>query len=60
MTIAEAIKLIRADVDDEDVEWISPLGKAYKLSFEALKRVRELRRNGKPDRYSILPGETGE
>jgi len=33
---------------------------ALKLDIEALRRVKSLRLTGKPDRYSILPGETEE
>jgi hypothetical protein len=33
---------------------------AIQLGIEALKRVKELRVSGKPDRYSILPGEDPE
>jgi len=43
MTIDEAIKLIQGDIDNEDVEWDSPIGRAYKLSFEALKRCKRAR-----------------
>ncbi len=31
---------------------------ALALGIEALKRVESHRLHGKPDRYSILPGET--
>ena len=55
MKLEKAIKLIQADIDDEDVEWNSPLGRAYKLSFEALKRIIEFHEDDE-----LLPGETKE
>jgi len=55
MTIDEAIKLIQADINDEDVEWDSPLGRAYKLSFEALKDVKK---NRQGTFTILLPGES--
>jgi len=58
MTIDEAIKLIQVDIDDENVEWDSPLGRAYKLGFEALKRHRNDRDDGTIDFDDFLPGET--
>jgi len=58
MTIDEAIKLIQADIDDDDVDWNSPLGEAYKLGFEALKAEEKRRRFAIPDRANLLPGET--
>ena len=58
MTIDEAIKLIQADIDDEDVEWNSPLGEAYKLGFEALKFVKRLRTHDDDFVIIKLPGET--
>ena len=57
-TIDEAIKEIQADIDNEDVEWDSPLGRAYKLSFEALKAVKDLRNAGLWPLTKILPGES--
>ena len=60
MTIDEAIKLIQADIDDEDVEWSSPLGEAYKLGFEALKIIRHIREIDIPCSIGTLPGETKE
>ncbi|GAI63967.1 unnamed protein product, partial [marine sediment metagenome] len=51
-------KLIQADIDDEDVEWDSPLGRAYKLSFEALKRLVAWRNDNDEDLLWDLPGET--
>lgn len=58
MTVDEALKEIQADIDNEDVEWDSPLGRAYKLSFEALKRVKEHRAEFGNIPYINLPGET--
>ena len=58
MTINEAIKLIQADIDDEDVEWDSPLGEAYKLGFEALKRFQDWRFVKSHLASELLPGET--
>jgi len=60
MTIDEAIKLIKKDVDDEDVEWNSPLGEAYKLSFEALRQIKQIRVYAKELYLPLLPGETEE
>ena len=57
ITIDEAIKLIQSDIDDESVEWNSPLGEAYKLSFEALKRVKSHREYKIPSSAILLPGE---
>jgi hypothetical protein len=57
MTIDEAIKLIQADIDDKDVEWDSSLGEAYKLSFEALKRIKVLRASELASPRTRLPGE---
>jgi hypothetical protein len=60
MTIDEAIKTLSDSlvgvemVDDPD------LPDALKLGIEALKRVKSLRASGKPDRWSILKGETKE
>jgi len=60
MNIDKAIKLIQLDIDDEDVDWDTLLGEAYKLSFEALKRYGNLRwRNRIPD-WELLLGETEE
>ena len=58
MRLDKARTLIEADIDDEDVEWNSPLGEAYKLSFEALKRIMENRRDGGTFGVPLLPGET--
>jgi len=58
MTIDEAIKLIQEDADDEDVNWDSPLGRAYKLSFEALKEVKKARYGDPALDGELLPGET--
>ncbi|GAI91505.1 unnamed protein product [marine sediment metagenome] len=59
-TLKEAVKLIQADIDDEDVEWDSPLGRAYKLSFEALKRIKTYRLSKGWRPSILLPGETKE
>ncbi len=58
MKIDEALQLIQADINDKDVDWDSPLGKAYKLSFEALKQLKELRSHGLKTAAPTLPGET--
>ncbi len=58
ITINEAIKLIQTDIDDESVEWDSPLGRAYKLGFEALKSVKAMRRIYQSSYAPLLPGET--
>lgn len=58
MTKDKAIKLIQKDIDDEDVDWDSPLGSAYKLSFEALKRCKVLAENSPLWAAKPLPGET--
>lgn len=60
MTIDEAVKLIQADIDDEDVDWDSPLGRAYKLSFEALKLISQERPEGLTCIPRPLPGEDKE
>ena len=60
MTIDEALKLIQEDIDDKDVEWNSPLGKAYKLSFEALKHIKRDRELPHNPNHPLLPGETEE
>ena len=58
MTLDKAIELIQADIDDEAIEWDSPLGRAYKLSFEALKRTKK-EREIQGGLYNFeLPGET--
>ncbi len=58
MKIEKAIKLIQADIDDGDVEWDSPLGEAYKLSFEALKEIERARTYSVGLIPNLLPGET--
>ncbi len=60
MNVNDAIKLIRANIKDEKVEWDSPLGRAYKLSFEALKRVRDQRKFKLSKHVKLLPWETEE
>jgi len=60
MKIDEAIKLIQADIDDEDVEWDSPLGRAYKLGIEALKHYKRQRNAFDDPQGYRLPGETEE
>ena len=62
MTINEAVRLIQADINDESAEWNSPLGDAYRLGFEALKRVNGQREWGLRHAviYIALPGETEE
>jgi len=54
----EALKLIQADLDDEDVDWDTPLGSAYKLSFEALKTIIAARATKTVYILHPLPGET--
>jgi len=58
MTIDEAIRLIQEDIGDEDVDWNSPLGEAYKLSFEALKVLSKRPFDWDDDNPFRLPGET--
>ena len=60
MKIDKAIELIQKDIDDKDVDWNSPLGKAYKMSFEALKRLQEARKKVYFTSRMLLPGETKE
>ena len=60
MTIDEALKLIQADINDEAIDWDSPLGRAYKLSFEALKRHQLGRNVPVINWHTLLPGETKE
>lgn len=57
MKIDEALKLIQKDIDDKDVDWESPLGKAYKLSFETLKHMQHDHRSSVPWNKPLLPGE---
>ena len=58
MTTQEALKLIQQDIDDEKVDWDSPLGEAYKLSFEALKREQTWRKDNGFQSSDLLPRET--
>jgi len=60
ISIGKAIKLIQADIADESVDWNSPLGEAYKMSFEALKREKYMRETYPKTPYSPLPGEARE
>lgn len=60
MTTTEAIRLIQKDIDDEDVDWDSPLGEAYKMSFEALKDLKAERNVLIGLGKRMLPGETEE
>jgi hypothetical protein len=60
MTLDEAIRLIQDDINDESVDWNTPLGEAYKLSFEALKLNRLMRETYAHPQLLVLPGETGE
>lgn len=60
MKLEEATELIQKDIDDKDVDWDSPLGKAYKLSFEAVKRLKAQRNWIYGDSRVLLPGETEE
>jgi len=64
MRIDEAIEIIQKDIDNEDVDWNTPLGEAYMLSFEAAKRLKN-RRDTNTGLLSastwekrLLPGET--
>ena len=58
MNLDKAIELIQSDIDDESVDWNTRLGHAYKLSFEALKRVEDMRKSPCTTADEILPGET--
>ncbi len=58
MTIDEAIKLIQSDIDDQEVDWDTPLGGAYKLSLEALKFIKGLHDTGAMPSNARLLGET--
>ncbi|MBA7711499.1 hypothetical protein ES703_120465 [subsurface metagenome] len=58
MTIDQAIRIIQKDRDDEAVDWGSPLGEAYKLSFEALKDLKKFDEIRGKDARLPLPGET--
>jgi hypothetical protein len=60
MTIDEALKLIQADIDDKNVEWTSPLGEAYKMSFEALKVLKNNREGKIHSDFDLLAGETNK
>lgn len=58
MKLKKAIELIHAEIDDDTLDWESPIGEAYHLAFEALKREQSNRDN--PDWVMVgpLPGET--
>ena len=58
MTIDEAIKLIQADIEDENVDWDTRLGHAYKISFEGLKHYKLAKQLGDVPQAFLLPGET--
>jgi len=40
MLLDEAITLIQADINDASVDWNTPLGTAYKLSFQAANYIQ--------------------
>ncbi len=58
MELTEAIRLIQEDINDVKVDWKCPLGQAYKLSFEALKRHRDRDYLRYLQMHEPLPGET--
>jgi len=58
MNLPKAIELIQLDIEDENVNWNTPLGEAYKLSFEALKRVKDMRISPCTTADELLPNET--
>ncbi|KKK97625.1 hypothetical protein LCGC14_2650870 [marine sediment metagenome] len=58
MKLEKAIELIQKDIDDPSVDWDTRLGYAYKLSFEALRRVGDMRKSPCTTADEILPGET--
>ncbi|MBA7532640.1 hypothetical protein ES705_24866 [subsurface metagenome] len=58
MTLDKAIELIKADIGNEDIDWGSPLGEAYTLSFEALLRIQDRRADSNGKLGPLLPGET--
>lgn len=60
MKLEEAKKLIQAEIDDEDLDWESPLGEAYHLAFEAVKVVIRSRQGDPPLDGELLPGETDD
>lgn len=60
MKLKKACELIQEDIDDEDIDWDSPLGKAYKLSFEALTRQRDREHITFSGMLMPLAGETPE
>ena len=60
ITIKKAIEIIQLDIDDESIDWTSPLGKAYKIAFEALKRITAWRNDNDEDLLWDLPGETAD
>lgn len=59
MIIDEAIELIQKDIDDENIDWDSPLGRAYKLSFEALRKYQGDKKVGCIRSDYFLPSESG-
>ncbi len=60
MKTKEALQLIQEDRDNEDINWDSPLGRAYLLSFEALKRHHGRQHLTFTGMMKPLPGETEE
>lgn len=58
MNIEKAIEIIQADINDKDVDWDSLLGRAYKLSFEALRRMQDARHHPFLFNVDLLSGET--
>ena len=58
MHIDKAIKNLRAGRKDCGMIPPEEYTATIDLATEALKRVKSLRVSGKPDRWSILPGET--
>ncbi len=58
MKLEKAIEILEED-KNWDYEGVSEdLENALQLGIEALKRVKSIRIGGKPDKYTILPGET--
>ena len=60
MKIERAIEIKKLYLAHSDQYYHQDLDDAIQLGIEALKRIKSLRLTGKPDKYSILPGETEE
>lgn len=60
MNIDEAIKILREELDDENIPSTSRTAQALKLGIEALEWIKEGRIEGCYRCPPLLPGETEE